>query len=218
MTALEIIRVVGTEFRGIRDSDLTVWIEICRPLVSRKQFGPLFERALAFLVCHKLKMAGYGDSPLGELGKPGTGFGLGSVSEGGSSVSFGNSQATNMETDAEYGLTVYGTQFLQLRRMAVIPIHCSGEWEWPPPPKPRHHHHHHRKDDDDAEGEGEGEDEQQSVPSVPLFPARPQLPIAGEDRLGAVKVKPGAGLKVDIDGSLRVDLETILADAEGEEP
>ena len=97
------------------------------PMVSRKQFGNLYEQALAYLVCHKLKMAGNGDNPLGDLGAIGTGFAVGSVSEGGSSISFGANQSSNLATDAELGLTAYGVQFLQLRRMVIVPIHCGGE-------------------------------------------------------------------------------------------
>lgn len=129
MTAKEIIRAIGGEFKSVNDELLEKWIEIVRPMVSRKQFGNLYERGLAYLVCHKLKMAGYGENPLGELGAIGIGFAVGSVSEGGSSISFGANQASNLATDAELGLTVYGVQYLQLRRMVVVPIHCSGERE-----------------------------------------------------------------------------------------
>lgn len=80
-----------------------------------------------YLVCHKLKMAGYGENPLGDMGAIGIGFAVGSVSEGGSSISFGANQSSNLATDAELGLTAYGVQFLQLRRMVIVPIHCSGE-------------------------------------------------------------------------------------------
>lgn len=129
MTAIEIIRLIGTEFAAVKDEDLEKWIEVVRPMVSKKQFGKLYEQAIAYLCCHKLKMAGKGESPLGELGTIGIGFAVGSVSEGGSSISFGANQASNLAADAELGLTVYGVQFLQLRRLVIIPIHCSGELE-----------------------------------------------------------------------------------------
>lgn len=127
MTAIEVIRLVGKEFDTIDDAMLEKWIELARPMVSRKQFGRLYEQGVAYLVCHKLKMAGYGENPLGELGTIGIGFAVGSVSEGGSSVSFGANQGSNLATDAELGLTVYGVQFRQLRKMVIVPIHCSGE-------------------------------------------------------------------------------------------
>lgn len=126
MTAIEIIRLIGTEFAAVEEANLEKWIEVVRPMVSKKQFGKLYEQALAYLVCHKMKMAGNGESPLGELGTIGIGFAVGSVSEGGSSISFGANQASNLVADAELGLTVYGVQFLQLRRMVIIPIHCGG--------------------------------------------------------------------------------------------
>lgn len=127
MKAIEIIRVIAEEFSSISDETIEKWLEIVRPMVSKKQFGKLYEQALAYLVCHKLKMSGQGENPLGELGTIGIGFGLGSVSEGGSSISFGANQASNIAADAELGLTVYGTQYLQIRRSVIVPIHCSGE-------------------------------------------------------------------------------------------
>ena len=129
MTAIEIIRLTAEEFKDVSDDTLGKWLEIVRPMVSKKQFGKLYEQALAYLVCHKLKMAGFGVNPLGEAGIIGIGFAVGSVSEGGSSVSFGANQASNLAADAELGLTVYGVQYLQLRRSIIVPIHCGGERE-----------------------------------------------------------------------------------------
>lgn len=129
MTAIEIIRVIGKEFEGTDDATLEKWIEIVRPMVSKKQFGKLYEQAIAYLVCHKMKMAGEGASPLGEeFGNINAmGFALSSVSEGGSSISFGASQSSNTTKDAEYGLTSYGMQYINLRRLVIVPIHVSGE-------------------------------------------------------------------------------------------
>lgn len=127
MNAVGIIRVIGEEFNDINDTTLEKWIEIVSPMVSKKQFGKLYEQAIAYLVCHKLKLSGAGENPLGELGVIGVGFSIGSVSEGGSSISFGANQSSNLVPDAELGLTVYGGQFLQIRRLVIVPIHCSGE-------------------------------------------------------------------------------------------
>lgn len=128
MTALEMIRVIGTEFADISDSILEQWIEIVKPMVSKKQFGKLYEQGLAFLVCHKLKMAGLGKNPLGEeFSMNSLGFGVSSVSEGGSSISFGANQSSNLSPDAELALTAYGLQYLSIRRLVIVPIHVSGE-------------------------------------------------------------------------------------------
>ena len=127
MTVIETIRLVGSEFKAVPDAELEQWIELVSPMVGKKQFGKLYEQALAYLVCHKMKMTGKGENPLGELGTIGIGFAVGSVSEGGSSISFGANQSSNIATDAELGLTAYGVQYLSLRRMVIVPIRCSGE-------------------------------------------------------------------------------------------
>lgn len=127
MTAIEIVQLIGAEFSEVDEDTISKWIEIVKPMVSKKQFGDLYEQAIAYLVCHKLKMAGNGQNPLGEIGAIGVGFSIGSVSEGGTSVSFGAGQSSNLATDAELALTSYGLQYLSLRRLVIIPIRCSGE-------------------------------------------------------------------------------------------
>ena len=135
MTVIEMIRAIGPEFGTVTDETLSQYVLIFRPMVSRKQFGNLYQQGLAFLICHKLKMAGYGENPLEELGKIGaTGFGVSSVSEGGSSISFAANQSSNLAPDAELALTSYGLQFLQIRRSVIVPIHVSGEPIEPVPP------------------------------------------------------------------------------------
>ncbi len=127
MSVIETIRLVGSEFKDVPDAELEQWIALVLPMVSKKQFGKLYEQALAYLVCHKMKMSGLGENPLGELGAIGVGFAVGSVSEGGSSISFGANQSSNIATDAELGLTAYGVQYLSLRRLVIVPIRCGGE-------------------------------------------------------------------------------------------
>ena len=67
MKAIEHIRLIGKEFKDTSDDELMLWIEMVRPMVSKKQFGKLYDQAIAFLVCHKMKMAGHGESPLGDM-------------------------------------------------------------------------------------------------------------------------------------------------------
>ena len=127
MPAIEIIRLIGAEFSEVDEDTILKWIELVKPMVSKKQFGDLYEQAIAYLVCHKLKMSGNGQNPLGEIGAIGVGFSISSVSEGGTSVSFGAGQSSNLATDAELTLTAYGLQYLSHRRLVIIPIRCSGE-------------------------------------------------------------------------------------------
>ena len=63
MTAVEIIRLIGGEFKTMDDETINKWLEVVRPMVSKKQFGKLYEHGLAYLVCHKMKMAGLGENP-----------------------------------------------------------------------------------------------------------------------------------------------------------
>lgn len=128
MSVTEVIRLIGPEFKDVEDDELSKWIELVQPMVSKKLFDDLYEQAVAYLVCHKLKIAGKGENPLGDIGSIGSlGFSIGSVSEGGTSVSLGASQSSNLANDAELALTTYGLQFLSIRKMVIIPIRCSGE-------------------------------------------------------------------------------------------
>ena len=69
-------------------------------------------------------MNGYG---INENGKISDSLSVGSYSEGETSISYTTNQQTNLQVDAEYALTVYGLEFLTLRRNAIIPIVSAGE-------------------------------------------------------------------------------------------
>lgn len=128
MTVYEMVRKLGAgEFDNVSQKDIEWWVEFVTPMVSKKQFGKLYDHARALLICHKLKMAGLEDNALGEMGKVKNGFSASSVSDGGSSISFASSGVGNLTTNAELGMTIYGMQYLQLLKMCVIPIHISGE-------------------------------------------------------------------------------------------
>lgn len=137
MDALEIFRLVATEFDDIPDNDvvdeetgkvtqygINSFLKLYSDQISEKRFGNTYQKALAYLTAHKLKMSGYGNN---ENGKIGDSLRVGSYSEGETSISFTTNQQTNLQVDAEYALTVYGLEFLTLRRNAVIPIISAGE-------------------------------------------------------------------------------------------
>lgn len=120
------IRLIGKEFDSIISGELELWIEFVKPMVSKKLFGDLYEQAVAYLVCHNLKMNGAGSA--GAFGVPVADMLMGgSVSEGGVSVSFGTNQSMNLQPDAEYALTLYGLKYLDLRRRVIVPIRVRGE-------------------------------------------------------------------------------------------
>ncbi len=124
MTALEVFRIVATEFAEIEDSEVEQWLELVKPLISKKKFGNTYEQALALLAAHKLKMAGKGDTSVGTVDDS---LRVSSYSEGETSIGFSVSQSGNLAVDAEYTLTVYGLQYLTIRRSRIIPIISAGE-------------------------------------------------------------------------------------------
>lgn len=131
MTVLEVFRLMAAEYSFVDDDTVQQWAELTAPLVSRKQFGKLYEQGVALLAAHRMKMAGIGG---GQTEEGGGGLQMGiadtlrvaSYSEGSTSISF-NSAVSTGAADAELALTEYGVQFMNLRRMVIIPIRCSGE-------------------------------------------------------------------------------------------
>ena len=139
MDALTIFRVVATEFADIPDDDVTdedgnvtygvnTYISLYADLISKKRFGKLYEKALAYLTAHKLKMMGLGNAENGTISDA---LRVSSYSEGETSISFSTNQSTNLMVDAEYALTIYGLEFLTLKRLCVIPIVSAGEGDVP---------------------------------------------------------------------------------------
>ncbi len=137
MEALQIFRIVASEFNDIPDDDVTdpetgkvttygvkTYLELYSDQISQKRFGKTYQKALAYLTAHKLKMNGYGNNENGVIGDS---LRISSYSEGETSVSYSTNQQANLQVDAEYALTVYGLEFLTLRRNAIIPIVSAGE-------------------------------------------------------------------------------------------
>ena len=136
MTALEIFRIVAAEFDDIPDNDVVdsetgkvqygvnTYLDLYADQISEKRFGKFYNKALAYLTAHKLKMNGFGNTENGTISDA---LRVSSYSEGETSISYSTGQATNLQIDAEYALTVYGLEFLTLRRNAIVPILSAGE-------------------------------------------------------------------------------------------
>lgn len=125
MEAIKIFRLVAKEFDKIPDEDVKVFMELYSDQISKKRFGKSYEKALAYLTAHKLKMSGYGDTE--STGTISDSLRVSSYSEGETSISFCTSQGSTLQSDAEFALTVYGLEFLTLRRNAIIPIISASE-------------------------------------------------------------------------------------------
>ena len=124
MEPLEIFRLVATEFSEVEDEEVKKWMELAKPFVSKKKFGNTYDHAIAYLTAHKLKMAGKGDNTMGKVDDA---LRVSSFSEVDASIGFSVSQGNNMAVDAEYALTIYGLQYLSIRRQRIIPIISAGE-------------------------------------------------------------------------------------------
>ena len=124
MDILKIFRMVAREFEDMSDNDVLSFIDLYSDQISEKRFGASYQKALAYLTAHKLKMNGYGDTGAGTIADS---LRVGSYSEGETSISYTTGQQANLQVDAEYALTVYGLEFLTLRRNAIIPIVSAGE-------------------------------------------------------------------------------------------
>lgn len=136
MQALDIFRIVAPEFADIPDENVEdgtgtitqygvkAYMDLYKDQISEKRFGATYQKALAYLTAHKLKMLGHGDTSNGKIADS---LRVGSYSEGETSISYTTNQGTNLQVDAEYALTVYGLEFLTLRRNAIIPIISAGE-------------------------------------------------------------------------------------------
>lgn len=124
MEAFEIIRKTMNEFSEVTDDTVNTYLSLAEPLISRKRFGKMYQQALAYLAAHEMKMLGLGKSK--GIGLIRDTIGLASVSEGETSVSFSNNQAGNTVSDAEFGLTVYGMKYLQLRKRCIVTIVSAG--------------------------------------------------------------------------------------------
>ena len=132
-TPLSIFRVVAQEFDELSDRVVEQWICLSVPMVSKRKFGPLYEQALALLAAHRMKLSGIGadpsEDPLAEVNKIGvnTLMRVGSYSEGSTSIGLNSSLGQLTALDADLGLTTYGSQYLSLRRMRIIPITSAGQ-------------------------------------------------------------------------------------------
>lgn len=125
MTALEIFRLVAKEFETVSDDEVNGWIALTKPLISKRIFGQVYNQAVSLLTAHRMKVSGsYASSD--EVTNQTNAFGVSSYSEGDTSVSFNVSNISTAD-DSWYALTSYGLQFLELRRLYIIPIRSAGE-------------------------------------------------------------------------------------------
>jgi hypothetical protein len=128
LTPRQILRGIAAEFKDVPDAVVDVWLSMTEPLVSKRKFGRIWDQALALLTAHRMKLSGVGLDPANDPLSEVNGIGVGGLmrvanySEGEVSIGFNHNLTQYTEDDAELGLTVYGIQYLTLRRMKIMPI------------------------------------------------------------------------------------------------
>ncbi|MDR1687278.1 MAG: DUF4054 domain-containing protein [Clostridiales bacterium] len=130
-SVLSIFRLIAPEFSEADDSTVETWINLSAPLVSKKRFGKLYFQALALLAAHRMKMNTGGESSSAGTDSQAIAAArslhVASFSEGETSISFDTNLAAYTADNAEYAMTQYGLQYLNLRRLRIIPIVSAGE-------------------------------------------------------------------------------------------
>lgn len=130
---ISILNVIAPEYKDMPEEDLRAWVELSEPYASEKRFGKFYHQALAYLTAHKLSL----NVPVkkeGEEGRISTSvkdtMNVASFTEGGTSISFNNpstsSGGSSSSADAEYMLTSYGLQYLDICKRCIVPIVISG--------------------------------------------------------------------------------------------
>lgn len=128
-----ILKAVAPEYEGMGEDKLRIWVELAEPYVSERVYGKFYHQALAYLTAHKLSL----NVPVKKEEENSTistsvkdTMNVASFTEGSTSISFNNpstsSNGGTSSADAEYLLTSYGLQFLDIGKRCVLPIAISG--------------------------------------------------------------------------------------------
>lgn len=129
-----IIKVIAPEYEEMEENSLRAWVDLSEPYVNEEKFGNFYYQALAYLAAHKMSLNTPVKKTEGEGSSISTSvkdtMNVASFSEGSTSISFNNpstsSSGGSSSADAEYLLTSYGLQFLDICKRCIVPISVSG--------------------------------------------------------------------------------------------
>ena len=117
MTILETFRIVAPEFAEVPDEIVLANIEIYSDMVSKKNFGKFYERAVAFFTAHNMALANL----VAVEGSSGSSITAGAVIR----EKEGDLERQYSETTSREDLldkTVYGRNYLMLSMMCIVPV------------------------------------------------------------------------------------------------
>ena len=123
MTALQVFRLVASEFSATSDETVDVVFALVAPQVSESKFGKLYPQAIAYLAAHWLAWQAVITSS-GSTGGAATGGRITSEKEGDLSRSYtdNSSNPTTSSFADNLDRTAYGLEFKRLTRMAIVPL------------------------------------------------------------------------------------------------
>lgn len=130
---IAILKAIAPEYKEMGEDDLRIWVELSEPYISESKYGKLYYQALAYLTAHKLSL----NAPVEKKEEGGSistsvksTMNVASFSEGSTSISFNNpstsSSGGSSSADAEYLLTSYGLQFMDIKKQCIVPIAIAG--------------------------------------------------------------------------------------------
>lgn len=123
MDALKAFRLVGKEFKDVKDKEVREYMGLYSPMVSQEKFGKNYDLALALYTAHKLKLHGLSNDVDDSKKNVARNVGVASYSEGDTSISYSDpANSGSTDTDAELTLTIYGIEFMRLLRSCIISI------------------------------------------------------------------------------------------------
>lgn len=127
LALVDAFRLVAREYDMMDDEEILSYMEICRDLVSKKRFGPFYERAVAYYAAHLITLG----NMVADSGANGGALVAGNITsetEGDLSRSYGDVQdgPSKSEADAMLNKTSYGKMFLALRAACIMPICVRG--------------------------------------------------------------------------------------------
>lgn len=121
MDVLAVFRIAAPEFSEVEDATILANLDFYADLVSRKNFGRFYERAVALLTAHYMALA----NTAAQEGSGSSSITAGAVireKEGELERQYSESTDGN-ELLAK---TIYGQQYLALRRVCIIPLTVRG--------------------------------------------------------------------------------------------
>lgn len=119
---LSMFRIMAPEFADISNDDVQMATALSCDLVSERQFGRFYGRAVALMAAHQLKLARMAQQDAETGGNSLTNGNVTSEREGDLQRSYGTEGVTGSNEDYLLQKTLYGRQFLELRKLCVIPV------------------------------------------------------------------------------------------------